>query len=53
MAIIMAFLRLKKFSEYKKTTNTSDYLVGGRQMNPVVMALSYGCLLYTSVFFAL
>ncbi len=27
---------------YKKTTSTSDYLVGGRQMNPIVMALSYG-----------
>ena len=36
------------FLGYKKTTNTSDYLVGGRQMNPIVMALSYGCLLYTS-----
>ena len=27
------------FLGYKKTTNTSDYLVGGRQMNPIVMAL--------------
>ena len=27
---------------YKKTTNASDYLVGGREMNPVVMSLSYG-----------
>ena len=23
------------FLGYKKTTNTSDYLVGGRQMNPI------------------
>ncbi|MDR0938365.1 MAG: sodium:solute symporter family protein [Mediterranea sp.] len=30
------------FLGYKKTTSTSDYLVGGRQMNPFVMALSYG-----------
>ncbi len=30
------------FRVYKKTTSTSDYLVGGRQMNPIVMALSYG-----------
>ena len=30
------------FLGYKKTTNTSDYLVGGRQMNPIVMARSYG-----------
>ena len=27
---------------YKKTTSTSDYLVGGRDMNPFVMSLSYG-----------
>ncbi len=30
------------FLGYKKTTSASDYLVGGRQMNPIVMALSYG-----------
>lgn len=30
------------FLGYKKTTTASDYLVGGRQMNPVIMALSYG-----------
>ena len=27
---------------YKKTTTAGDYLVGGREMHPVVMALSYG-----------
>lgn len=27
---------------YKKTENASDYLLGGRKMNPIVMALSYG-----------
>ena len=27
---------------YKKTNSASDYLVGGRQMHPVIMALSYG-----------
>ncbi|KAA6334884.1 Sodium:solute symporter [termite gut metagenome] len=27
---------------YKKTTSANDYLVGGRQMNPFVMSLSYG-----------
>ncbi|MEG1860431.1 MAG: sodium:solute symporter family protein [Bacteroidaceae bacterium] len=27
---------------YKKTSNAADYLVGGREMHPVVMALSYG-----------
>lgn len=30
------------FLGYKKMTSASDYLVGGRQMNPIVMALSYG-----------
>ena len=30
------------FLGYKKTSSASDYLVGGRQMNPIVMALSYG-----------
>ncbi len=27
---------------YKKTSTKADYLVGGRNINPVVMALSYG-----------
>ncbi len=27
---------------YKKTKSASDYLVGGRDMNPIVMSLSYG-----------
>lgn len=27
---------------YKKTKSAEDYLLGGRQMNPIVMALSYG-----------
>lgn len=30
------------FLGYKKTTSASDYLVGGRQMNPYIMSLSYG-----------
>ncbi|MEG1685727.1 MAG: sodium:solute symporter family protein, partial [Bacteroides sp.] len=30
------------FLGYKKTSSASDYLVGGREMNPIVMALSYG-----------
>lgn len=30
------------FLGYKKTTTASDYLLGGREMNPIVMALSYG-----------
>ena len=27
---------------YKRTKNASDYLIGGRQANPIIMALSYG-----------
>lgn len=27
---------------YKKTKNTDDYLLGGRQIGPIIMALSYG-----------
>ena len=27
---------------YKATKNASDYLLGGRNVNPVIMALSYG-----------
>ena len=33
---------------YRQTKNASDYLLGGRKVNPIIMALSYGCLLYTS-----
>ena len=27
---------------YKKTKDSSDFLIGGGKMNPIVMALSYG-----------
>jgi SSS family solute:Na+ symporter len=27
---------------YKRTKNANDYLLGGRQTNPIIMALSYG-----------
>ena len=27
---------------YKATKDASDYLLGGRKVNPVIMALSYG-----------
>lgn len=43
--IVVAYLLLIAFlgfMGYKKTTSSSDYLVGGRGMNPIVMALSYG-----------
>jgi SSS family solute:Na+ symporter len=37
--LLLAFLG---YLGYKKTTSSADYLVGGREMNPIVMALSYG-----------
>ncbi|MDR0658718.1 MAG: sodium:solute symporter family protein [Mediterranea sp.] len=43
--IVVAYLLLTAFLGflgYRKTTSSSDYLVGGRSMNPIVMALSYG-----------
>lgn len=43
--IVVAYLLLIAFLGflgYRKTTSSSDYLVGGREMNPIVMALSYG-----------
>ena len=27
---------------YRQTKNASDYLLGGRKVNPIIMALSYG-----------
>lgn len=43
--IVVAYLLLIAFLGflgYKKTTSSNDYLVAGRGMNPIVMALSYG-----------
>lgn len=43
--IVIVYLLLLVFLGYvgyKKTTSASDYLVGGRDMNPYVMSLSYG-----------
>lgn len=44
LIVLLYFLSLAYLGwlGYKKTTSSDDYLVGGRQMNPVVMALSYG-----------
>ncbi|MGI8316923.1 sodium:solute symporter family protein [Halobacillus mangrovi] len=35
-------MSLLAYYGYKKTTSEADYLVGGRNINPIVMALSYG-----------
>lgn len=40
--VYMLSLAYLGYLGYKKTTSSDDYLVGGRQMNPIIMALSYG-----------
>ncbi len=40
--IYLAVLSFLAYSGYKGTKNASDYLVGGRQIHPIIMALSYG-----------
>lgn len=37
--IVMAYFG---YMGFKRTKNSSDYLLAGKQMNPIVMALSYG-----------
>ena len=37
--LIMAFI---SYTGYKKTKSTSDYLLAGKEIHPIVMALSYG-----------
>ncbi|WLD93919.1 sodium:solute symporter [Alkalihalobacillus sp. AL-G] len=40
--VYMAIMTGLAYYGYKKTTTESDYLVGGRNIHPAVMALSYG-----------
>lgn len=40
--IYMFMLAWLGYIGYKRTKNASDYLLGGRKTNPVIMALSYG-----------
>ncbi|MDD3959565.1 MAG: sodium:solute symporter family protein [Clostridiaceae bacterium] len=40
--IYLAVLSFLAYSGFKGTKNASDYLVGGRQIHPIIMALSYG-----------
>ncbi len=40
--IYALILGLLAYRGYKKTQNESDYLLAGREMHPIVMALSYG-----------
>lgn len=40
--IYMFVLAWLGYIGYKQTKNASDYLLGGRNVNPIIMALSYG-----------
>lgn len=42
LAVYILVTILFAYIGFKKTKNTSDYLLAGKQMHPVVMALSYG-----------
>lgn len=45
IAMILLYLFVTAFLGYlgwKRTKNAADYLVGGRQIHPLIMALSYG-----------
>lgn len=40
--VYFAILSFLTYSGFKGTKNSSDFLLGGRQIHPVIMALSYG-----------
>lgn len=40
--IYMFLIALFGYMGYKRTKDASDYLLGGRKTNPIIMALSYG-----------
>ena len=42
IVVYLAIVGYLGFLGYKNTKNSSDYLVGGRKIHPMVMALSYG-----------
>jgi len=42
LIIYIIFLAFFGYVGYKKTKTSSDYLLAGKQMHPIVMALSYG-----------
>ncbi|WP_079525919.1 sodium:solute symporter family protein [Halobacillus hunanensis] len=46
--VYIAVMSWLAYYGYKKTTSQSDYLVGGRNINPIVMALSYGATFISS-----
>ncbi|MDD5067797.1 MAG: sodium:solute symporter family protein [bacterium] len=40
--IYLAIIAFLSYYAYRKTTTVADYLVGGRAIHPLIMALSYG-----------
>jgi SSS family solute:Na+ symporter len=42
IVIYLAVIAYLGYVGFKKTKTATDYLVGGRRVNPFVMALSYG-----------
>ena len=42
LGVYLAILAFLGYLGYRKTTGSSDYLLGGREIHPVVMAISYG-----------
>jgi len=42
IVIYLAIIAYLGYLGYKNTKNSTDYLVGGRKIHPVIMALSYG-----------
>jgi SSS family solute:Na+ symporter len=42
LAIYVLIMAALYYRGYKKTKSTSDYLLAGKQIHPLIMALSYG-----------
>jgi len=42
VVVYLTIIAILSLQAWKKTNNTADYLVAGRQIHPFVMALSYG-----------
>lgn len=42
IVLYLAVVGYMGFSGYKRTKNSTDYMLGGRKTHPFVMAMSYG-----------
>lgn len=42
LVIYVVMLAILSYTGFRRTRNTSDYLLAGKQIHPIVMALSYG-----------